>query len=152
MAEGGLRRHERAQDSASSFCSDLERKGTPSMRKHIFVLALVILAVVPATAQAHGRWYNTAARTEQDIEYKYRAVAAALCKPLPVWARGQYRADSYVRGTVRVWNHFLCAVYSTYSRTNCLSVAHLVGQHRDGINLTSWKYGGRGCTTRDLWG
>lgn len=117
------------------------------------VIALTLALLTPSTAAAHGRWYDSAANTAYAIESKYPAVIAASCRPLPEWAQSRYGADSYVnKSGTRVWNHFGCGVYSTWSRTACLTVAHLVGQTRSGIVLTSWLYGGRGCTTRDLFG
>jgi hypothetical protein len=119
------------------------------VKKAIMIVAL-LATISTASASAHGRWYSTAAKTAQDIEWKYTAVVAAKCSPLPTWARRQYGADSQISGTTRQWNHFFCAVYSRYSESACVVVAHLVGQNRNGINLTSWP--GRGCTTRQLWG
>ena len=115
-----------------------------------FVLVLAAL-ITPVVALGHGNWFATAAGTAQDVEAKYSAVAAANCRALPSWARARFGAQSQIRGTVRTWNHFLCAVYSTWLDDTCLAVAHHVGQDRDGVNLTSWPYG-NGCTTRALWG
>ncbi len=123
------------------------------MKKLLVLVALGLL--LPASASAHGRWYDSAAKTAISIEQKYPAVSAAVCRPLDRRFHAEYLVDSYIatNGT-RVWNHFLCAIYSTRVRGVCFAVAHHVGRSRpDGVNLGSWRYGPvAGCTTRALFG
>jgi hypothetical protein len=114
------------------------------------VLALVVLALaLPAAAVAHGGYIDSAYNTEKNIERKFPRVAAALCKPLPPWARAKYGAYSEVVGTVRKWNHFHCAV-AIVDGSACLVVAHMTGRRWNEFILTSWQ--GRGCTSRQLRG
>ena len=123
------------------------------MRWYLTLIVIVSVGAMltPASASAHGTWYYTRAQVEQGIEEKYPAVSAALCKPVPEWARGRYGVDSFVaRSGSRVWNHFLCAVWSTRLNAPCMAISHHVGRMNHLINLTSWP--GEGCSTRALWG
>ncbi len=54
-----------------------------------------------------------------------------------------------MRGSVRLWDHFLCGLALRDGRT-CLAVAHLTGREWDQLVLTSSRY--RGCSTYDLRG
>lgn len=116
--------------------------------KKSFLVAVLIALALPASASAHGVWFYKAISAERNIVAKYPAVSAAHCSPLPTWARARYGARSFVRGGVRLWNHFYCGVYSTYLGAPCLVIFHGLGERN--IVVTSWPRGG--CTTRALWG
>ena len=117
--------------------------------KLILLILAALALMVPAVASAHGEYVDSAYNTEKNIERKFPRVTAALCKPLPAWARTQYRAFSEVVGTVRKWNHFYCGV-AIVDGSTCLVVAHMTGQAWYQFILTSWQ--GRGCSSRQLRG
>jgi len=101
----------------------------------------------PAGARFGGVWFDTAARTAFAIEGKYPCVATARCFPLPLGDRDRYHARSFVKGAVRLWDHFLCGLYIR-NRGVCLAVAHHIGREWYQLVLTSSRF--RGCTPYDL--
>jgi len=112
-------------------------------------LVLAIAVALPTLASAHGRYQDSAYKTEKNIERKFPRVSAAVCGPLPQWARAQYGAYSEVRGTVRTWNHFYCGV-AIVDGSTCLAVAHMTGPSWYQFILSSWQ--GAGCSSRQLRG
>ena len=114
------------------------RQLTPARR--LALAALVVtsaLALVAPTALAHGNYFDTAYNTERALKWKFPRILASACQPLPTWARAQYGAQSYVRGTTRIWNHFYCGVKIRRGPI-CLVVVHHVARTRPGITVTSW--------------
>jgi hypothetical protein len=117
--------------------------------KVLTLVVLVLALAMPTTAVAHGNYVDSAYNTEKNIERKFPRVRAALCKPLPPWARARYGAHSEVVGTVRKWDHFYCGV-AIIDGSVCLVVAHMTGPRWNQFILTSWQ--GKGCTSRQLRG
>lgn len=116
--------------------------------KTTLLVALCALTLT-ASASAHGVYNDSAYNTESNIKRKFPRVGAVLCKPVPAWARSQYKVYSEVRGTVRYWNHFFCGV-ALKSGGVCLVVAHMTGKQWHQFILTSWP--SQGCTPRQLRG
>ena len=108
------------------------------------VLALLALALA-SSAAAHpgGLWFNTAANTSGNIERKFPRITFARCFPLGTADRVQYNAHSFVRGSVRAWDHFLCFV-APRNASPCVVVAHWTGKEWHQFVLTSHRY--RGCS------
>jgi hypothetical protein len=118
--------------------------------KIALVAVLVAVAgVASGTASAHfgNKWFTTAAHMSSDIEQTFTSVQVARCVPLPPSKRAQYHAHSFVRGSVRMWDHFLCAL-AIDDGSSCLAVAHVTGQAWNQNVLTSWP--GNGCTPYQL--
>jgi hypothetical protein len=128
----------------------LLRERKMSGRTQKVCLAVVfgaLLMAAPAGAHLGDIWFTTAAKTSQNIEDKFGSVEIARCQPLPANLRGQYHAHSFVRGSVRVWDHFGCALAIT-DGTYCVAVAHITGQRWSDFTLTSFPKSG--CTPYQL--
>ena len=118
------------------------------MRRALMLAVIAALAAAaPASAHRGDIWFGTAAGTAKNIEAKYASVSLARCWPLPVSLRSRYDADSFVRGSVRRWDHFECGLAIRGGRI-CFVVAHMMGQRWNQIMLTSYPY--RGCSPYEL--
>lgn len=119
--------------------------------KRVSVLAATAIAglALAGAASAHfgGIWFTTAAKAAKEIEWKYSSVDYARCQPIPPAYRAQYHAHSFVRGNVRLWDHFLCGL-SIDDGSTCLAIAHMMGKKFGQIMLTSYPV--RGCTPYQL--
>jgi hypothetical protein len=122
--------------------------------RHFILLGTTVAALVLAGgAGAHrgDHWYDTAVKTGQNIEAKYRGVMQARCFPLRGIDRRLYYADSWVdRSTgARLWDHFACVLY-TATGSPCISIAHLSGPEWNQLFLTSYRV--RGCSPYQIRG
>lgn len=116
------------------------------MRFWLVALAAALtmgLGATPAATHPGGIWFNTAANTALVIERKFPRVMVARCFRLDAADRSQYNAHSFVRGSVRAWDHFGC-VLAPRNASVCSVVAHWTGGEWHQFVLTSHRY--RGCS------
>lgn len=109
------------------------------MKRGALIIVLALTAAVPGAAQAHygDLWFDTAARTAENIERKFPRVDAARCYAIPIHLRRQYNAHSQIRGSTRQWDHFLCLLAPRRASV-CATIAHMTGREWHQFVLTSF--------------
>src|SRR4051812_45104984 len=115
------------------------------MIRVLTVALAVATAAIATSASAHNGngWFDTATATAADIIDRYPAVHEASCVPIPPGERVRYHAHSRVRGSTRVWDHFVCTL-SLRDAHKCKSIAHVTGAEWWQFQLSTYPISG--CT------
>jgi hypothetical protein len=119
------------------------------MRIRSTIFVAIFAVVLPGAARSHdgNGWFDSATATAADIVDRYPSVRSATCVPIPPAERAIYHAHADIRGSVRVWDHFLCKL-SLERGGACNAVAHITGANWWQFQLTTYPKGG--CTPTAL--